>query len=63
MGEPGHLIVAAAVCAVAIVLVCGLVNMSRGGCPHRSRRLMLWRIVLQLIAVAALLAVVLAGSK
>jgi hypothetical protein len=40
-----------AVAAVALVLLLGLINMMRGGSPNRSQKLMLWRVLLQFIAI------------
>jgi len=39
-----------AIGAVAVVLVLGLVNMMRGGSPHKSQKLMRLRVLLQFIA-------------
>ena len=41
--------------AVAIVLVLGLLNMARGGSPNRSQKLMRMRILLQFLAVIAVM--------
>ena len=40
---------------VAIVLVLGLLNMARGGSPNRSQRLMRMRILVQFLAVIAVM--------
>ena len=40
-----------AVAAVALVLLLGLVNMMRGGSPHRSQKLMRLRVLLQFVAI------------
>jgi len=40
-----------ALCAVALVLLLGLVNMMRGGSPNRSQTLMRWRVILQFVAI------------
>jgi len=40
-----------AVAAVAIVLLLGLINMLRGGSPHRSQNLMRLRVLLQFVAI------------
>jgi uncharacterized membrane protein len=37
--------------AVAIVLLMGLFNMTRGGSPNRSQTLMRWRVILQFVAI------------
>ena len=41
--------------AVAIVLLLGLVNMMRGGSPHRSQRLMRLRVLMQFIALIVIM--------
>lgn len=41
---------------VVLVLGVGIWTMARGETPHRSQKLMRWRIGLQLLAVIALLA-------
>ena len=41
--------------AVAIVLVLGLLNMARGGSPNRSQKLMRMRILMQFLAVVAVM--------
>ena len=46
-----HFAVPAAIIAVAIVLVLGLVNMMRGGSPNRSQKLMRLRVLLQFVAI------------
>ncbi|ABE38166.1 Hypoxia induced protein conserved region [Rhodopseudomonas palustris BisB5] len=40
-----------ALCAVALVLLLGLINMMRGGSPNRSQNLMRWRVILQFVAI------------
>lgn len=45
-----------AVAAVAIVLLFGLINMLRGGSPNTSQKLMRWRVMLQFIAIVAIMA-------
>lgn len=48
--------------AVLLSLGLGLWNMSQGGSPSRSQRLMRWRVALQLIAlVVVMTALFLAG--
>ncbi|CAL8974335.1 twin transmembrane helix small protein [Rhodoplanes serenus] len=44
-----------AIGAVAVVLLLGLGNMLRGGSPNVSQRLMRWRVVLQLVAIAIIM--------
>ena len=46
-----HLIVPIAIGAVAVVLGLGLWNTMQGGSPHKSQRLMRWRVLLQAIAI------------
>lgn len=41
--------------AVAIVLLLGLWNMMRGGSGNRSQTLMRWRVLLQFVAIIAML--------
>ena len=51
------LLVLVATLAVAAVLLLGLVNMMRGGSPHRSQSLMRSRVMLQLVAIVVIMAV------
>jgi Hypoxia induced protein conserved region len=44
-----------AVAAVAVVLFLGMVNMMRGGSSNRSQTLMRWRVILQFIAIVAVM--------
>ena len=46
------------IAAVAVVLFLGLFNMLRGGSPNRSQQLMRWRIILQFVAIIAIMIVV-----
>jgi uncharacterized membrane protein len=48
-------LVPAAVVAVAIVLLLGLVNMMRGGSPNRSQQLMRLRVLLQFVAIIVIM--------
>ena len=50
-----HYAVPAAIIAVAVVLLLGLINMMRGGSPNRSQQLMRWRIVLQFVAIVVIM--------
>ena len=50
-----HYAVPAAIIAVAIVLVLGLVNMMRGGSPNRSQKLMRLRVLLQFVAIIVIM--------
>ncbi len=48
-------VVPIAVAAVAIVLLLGLINMMRGGSPNRSQQLMRLRVLLQFVAIVAIM--------
>jgi uncharacterized membrane protein len=50
-----HYLVPAAIIAVAIVLVLGLINMMRGGSPNRSQKLMRLRVLLQFVAIIVIM--------
>ncbi|MET0481368.1 MAG: twin transmembrane helix small protein [Aestuariivirgaceae bacterium] len=51
-----HLLVMAALAAVAVVLLLGLWNMMRGGSANRSQTLMRWRVILQFVAIVLIMA-------
>ncbi len=53
-----HYAVPAAIIAVAIVLVLGLVNMMRGGSPNRSQKLMRLRVLMQFVAIVVIMATI-----
>lgn len=53
-----HYAVPAAILAVAVVLVLGLVNMMRGGAPNRSQKLMRLRVLLQFVAIIVIMATI-----
>ena len=53
-----HFAVPAAIIAVAIVLLLGLINMMRGGSPNRSQKLMRLRVLLQFVAIIVIMATV-----
>jgi hypothetical protein len=53
-----HYLVPAAIVAVAIVLLLGLINMMRGGSPNRSQKLMRLRVLLQFVAIAVIMATI-----
>lgn len=53
-----HYAVPAAIIAVAIVLVLGLINMMRGGSPNRSQKLMRMRVLLQFVAIVVIMAAI-----
>ena len=52
-----------AIGAVAVVLILGLVNMMRGGSPHKSQKLMRLRVLLQFIAIIVIMLTVWAMGK
>ncbi|KRE09814.1 hypoxia induced protein [Bosea sp. Root381] len=56
MTLPGSL-VSIAVGAVAVVLLLGLANMLRGGSADTSQKLMRLRVILQFVAIIAILLV------
>jgi hypothetical protein len=51
-------VVPVVVAAVAVVLLLGLVNMMQGGSPNRSQKLMRLRVLLQFIAIVAIMVTV-----
>jgi hypothetical protein len=53
-----HFLVPAAIVAVAIVLLLGLINMLRGGSPNRSQKLMRLRVLLQFVAIIVIMATI-----
>jgi hypothetical protein len=53
-----HYLVPAAIIAVAVVLLLGLINMMRGGSPNTSQKLMRLRVLLQFIAIVAIMATI-----
>lgn len=57
-GFLSYAVVPIAIAAVAVVLVLGLVNMMRGGFPHRSQKLMRLRVLLQFIAIVVIMLVI-----
>ena len=56
-------LVPAAIVAVAIVLLFGLVNMLRGGSPDRSQKLMRLRVLLQFVAIVVIMATIWAMGR
>jgi hypothetical protein len=58
-----HYAVPAAIIAVAIVLMLGLVNMMRGGSPNRSQKLMRLRVLLQFVAIIVIMATIWAMGR
>lgn len=57
-----NVLVLIAVGIVAIVLVMGLMNMTRGGSPNRSQHLMRLRVMLQFVAIVVIMIVIWAKS-
>ena len=53
-----HFVVPAAIVAVAVVLLLGLINMMRGGSPNRSQKLMRLRVLLQFVAIIVIMATI-----
>jgi hypothetical protein len=53
-----HFLVPAAIMAVAIVLLLGLINMMRGGSPNRSQKLMRLRVLFQFVAIIVIMATI-----
>ena len=47
-----------AIGAVAVVLLLGLINMMRGGSPNTSQKLMRMRVLLQFVAIVAIMATI-----
>ena len=58
-----HFAVPAAIVAVAIVLVLGLINMMRGGSPNRSQKLMRLRVLLQFVAIIVIMVTIWAMGR
>jgi len=58
-----YYLVPAAIVAVAIVLLLGLVNMMRGGSPNRSQQLMRLRVLLQFVAIIVIMATIWAMGR
>jgi hypothetical protein len=50
-----HIMVPIAIGAVAVVLLLGLINLMRGGSPHRSQKLMQLRVLMQFIAIIVIM--------
>ena len=53
-----NIVIGISIAAVTIVLFLGLFNMLRAGSPNRSQQLMRWRVILQFVAVAVMMAAV-----
>ena len=50
-----YIVVPLAIGAVAVVLLLGLLNFTRGGSPYISQRLMRWRVLLQFVAIIVIM--------
>jgi hypothetical protein len=50
-----YALVPLALAAVAIVLLFGLINFARGGSPQTSQKLMRWRVLMQFVALVAIM--------
>ncbi len=55
--------VPAAIIAVAIVLLLGLINMMRGGSPNRSQQLMRLRVLFQFVAIIVIMVTIWAMGR
>jgi hypothetical protein len=58
-----HIVVPAAIVAVALVLCLGLINMMRGGSPNRSQKLMRLRVLLQFVAIVVIMVTIWAMGR
>jgi len=58
-----HFLVPAAIVAVAIVLLLGLLNVMRGGSADRSQKLMRLRVLLQFVAIVVIMATIWAMGR
>ena len=58
-----HYLVPAAIVAVAIVLLLGLVNMMRGGSGNTSQKLMRLRVLLQFVAIVIIMVTIWVMAK
>ncbi len=48
---------------VALVLLAGLVNMTRGGSGNTSQLIMRWRVILQFVAIVIMMSALYFASK
>jgi ABC-type Na+ efflux pump permease subunit len=62
-GVMSQFMVPAAIVAVAIILMLGLINMMRGGSPNRSQKLMRLRVLFQFIAIIVIMATIWAMGR
>ncbi|HET7716468.1 MAG TPA: twin transmembrane helix small protein [Bauldia sp.] len=53
----------AALAAVSVVLVLGVINMMRGTSPNRSQTLMRWRVILQFVALVVMMTALYFASR
>ena len=52
-----------AMIVVAIILAIGLFNMMRGGDPHKSQKMMRYRIIAQAVALVIMMAALYMASR
>ena len=50
-----YALVPLAIGVVAIILLFGFINFARGGSPHRSQKLMQWRVLAQFVAIVVIM--------
>ena len=50
-----HYLTPVAMGLVVLVLLAGLINMTRGGSANTSQKLMRWRVILQFVAVVVMM--------
>jgi hypothetical protein len=62
-GFLSYYLVPAAIIAVAIILLLGLINMMRGGSPNRSQKLMRLRVLFQFVAIIIIMATIWAMGR
>ncbi len=63
MDTPSKSVILAALIAVSIALLLGLVNMARGGTMSTSQKLMRWRVGLQFLAICIIMAAIYFSSR
>ncbi len=57
MPQLSNIVLVAALALVVLVLIAGFMNMFRGGDPRVSQNLMRWRVGLQFLALAIIVAI------
>jgi di/tricarboxylate transporter len=58
-----HIATYVALAAVAIILILGIFNMTRGTSPNRSQTLMRWRVILQFVALVVMMTALYFASR